>query len=138
MINKSFMEIFVLQCASEPCLNNGTCVDTGSQFRCDCPRGWKGSRCEEEDGLCALNPCHNDAHCVNLVGDYFCVCPEGVSGKNCEIAPNRCLGEPCHNGGVCGDFGSHLECTCPKGAYKLNFLNIFFSWRFVPREHLPF
>ncbi|KAL3983031.1 EGF-like domain family protein [Acanthocheilonema viteae] len=107
-------EIHVDQCASEPCLNNGTCVDIGSQFRCDCPRGWKGSKCEEEDGLCALNPCHNDAHCVNLVGDYFCVCPEGVSGKDCEIAPNRCLGEPCHNGGVCGDFGSHLECNCPK------------------------
>ncbi|VDN21312.1 unnamed protein product [Gongylonema pulchrum] len=107
-------EIHIDQCASEPCLNNGTCVDSGSQFRCDCPRGWKGARCEEEDGLCALNPCHNGAHCVNLVGDYFCVCPEGVSGKDCEVAPNRCLGEPCHNGGVCGDFGSHLECTCPK------------------------
>ena len=98
-------------------MNNGTCIDGGPEFRCECPRGWKGTRCELEDGSCALSPCHNDAHCVNLVADYFCVCPEGVNGKNCEIAPNRCIGEPCHNGGVCGDFGSHLECTCPKGLH---------------------
>ncbi|VDK58705.1 unnamed protein product [Cylicostephanus goldi] len=84
-----FCEQRIDQCASSPCMNNGTCFDEGASFRCVCANGWTGDTCEQETGSC-------------------------VSGKDCEIAPNRCIGEPCLNGGVCGDFGSRQECSCPK------------------------
>ncbi|PIO67379.1 EGF-like domain protein [Teladorsagia circumcincta] len=121
-----FCETRIDQCASSPCMNNGTCYDEGGSYRCECANGWTGETCEQETGSCDARPCRNDGRCVNLVADYFCVCPEGVSGKNCEIAPNRCLGEPCLNGGVCGDFGSRQECSCPKkftgaGREKISF-----------------
>ena len=33
------------ECASNPCLNNGTCVDKINSFNCTCPEGWLGKRC---------------------------------------------------------------------------------------------
>ena len=33
------------ECASNPCLNNGTCVDKINSFHCTCPEGWIGKRC---------------------------------------------------------------------------------------------
>ena len=34
------------ECASNPCLNNGTCVDKINSFNCTCPGGFIGIRCE--------------------------------------------------------------------------------------------
>ncbi|KAG8278057.1 Cadherin EGF LAG seven-pass G-type receptor 2 [Homalodisca vitripennis] len=32
-------------CASNPCLNGGTCSDEWATFRCQCPEGWSGKDC---------------------------------------------------------------------------------------------
>lgn len=35
------------QCNPNPCLNNGECEQRGrKQFKCDCPRPYRGKRCE--------------------------------------------------------------------------------------------
>ena len=33
-------------CASAPCYNGGTCSNYGWTFKCDCPLGFVGERCE--------------------------------------------------------------------------------------------
>ena len=33
-------------CDSSPCLNGGTCFNTGASFGCICTRGYYGNRCE--------------------------------------------------------------------------------------------
>ncbi|KTF84904.1 hypothetical protein cypCar_00023277, partial [Cyprinus carpio] len=33
-------------CASNPCQNGGTCVETLNQFKCTCPHNWSGSQCQ--------------------------------------------------------------------------------------------
>ena len=35
-------------CASDPCLNGGTCSNNGQSFSCSCPVGYNGDRCEIE------------------------------------------------------------------------------------------
>ena len=34
------------ECASNPCSNNGTCVDLLNDFYCNCSAGFNGSHCE--------------------------------------------------------------------------------------------
>lgn len=35
------------ECASNPCLNGATCMETFGSFYCSCPPGWTGPRCNE-------------------------------------------------------------------------------------------
>lgn len=34
-----FCHINIDECASQPCLNNGKCVDKINSFHCECPKG---------------------------------------------------------------------------------------------------
>jgi len=40
----------VLECASSPCQNGGTCNEGISSYTCSCPSGFVGSRCENLNG----------------------------------------------------------------------------------------
>ena len=35
-------------CYQRPCLNGGTCVDMFQSYRCECPRNFNGTNCEED------------------------------------------------------------------------------------------
>lgn len=37
-------------CASNPCMNGGFCVDSIGQYVCHCSIGYSGDRCEADDG----------------------------------------------------------------------------------------
>ena len=74
-------------CASQPCMNQGSCMRDNGGFRCACPPGYSGSRCEIRDA-CQSNPCMNGGTCqsTNTNGGYQCVCPSGFSGPRCETS----------------------------------------------------
>lgn len=40
------------KCNSSPCVNGGTCINTGRSYRCDCSRGFYGRQCQF--GMCQL------------------------------------------------------------------------------------
>ena len=79
--------LLVDPCASQPCMNQGSCVRENGGFRCVCPPGYSGSRCEIRDA-CQSNPCMNGGTCqsVNGNGGYQCICPSGSSGPQCETS----------------------------------------------------
>ncbi|EGD81882.1 fibropellin Ia [Salpingoeca rosetta] len=136
-------------CDSNPCLNGGTCKskDHGRDYKCYCPHGYKGERCEinrytttpsrpttTENDICDTNPCLNGGTCKSKDHgrDYKCYCPHGYKGERCEInryttTPSRpsttendiCDSNPCLNGGTCKskDHGRDYKCYCPHG-YK--------------------
>ena len=72
-------------CASQPCMNGGTCLPVNGGYQCMCPPGYSGMRCEIRDA-CQSNPCMNGGTCQPVNGGYQCMCPPGYSGMRCEIS----------------------------------------------------
>ncbi|CAH1248843.1 DMBT1 [Branchiostoma lanceolatum] len=42
------------ECYSNPCQNNGTCIDGGEHYICQCGRGWVGVHCEIREKLSSM------------------------------------------------------------------------------------
>ena len=102
-------------CASNPCTNGGTCMNTATSFTCACPAAYTGTRCETLVDNCAANPCLNGGTCQSGVGQYTCSCPGGFTGASCETNINDCAPNPCRSGGVCTDGIHSYTCACPVG-----------------------
>lgn len=48
-----FCHINIDECASQPCLNNGKCIDKINSYHCECPKGEKitgNVKDDEDDG----------------------------------------------------------------------------------------
>ncbi|XP_058806153.1 protein crumbs isoform X2 [Phymastichus coffea] len=110
-------------CQNNPCRNGGVCTeDANGDYRCDCPPGFAGKRCESAAGarLCDIsNPCRNDAVCVELPdADYRCECRPGFTGKNCEIDIDECDSNPCRNDGNCTNLVNGYRCKCDRTGYE--------------------
>lgn len=66
------------------CLHNGTCVDLVGGFRCACPPGYTGLRCEADINECRPGACHaaHTRDCLQDPGGGFrCLCRPGFAGK---------------------------------------------------------
>ncbi|XP_054708446.1 sushi, von Willebrand factor type A, EGF and pentraxin domain-containing protein 1-like [Uloborus diversus] len=113
----TYCEVNIDDCASKPCLNNGTCTDAVGGYICSCPIGWTGKQCEENINDCIINPCQNGGSCKDLIDDYVCACELGFIGENCEININDCESNPCLNSGICFDMQNDYRCCCTKN-YK--------------------
>lgn len=128
------------QCASMPCVNNGSCVDNVDSFTCICPPGYSGTVCETQIDTCASAPCANGGTCTDLVNGYTCACPSGYSGTTCQVFlyssiplaasthssylvchyvqktdVDECASVPCMNGGSCVDGIDSYSCVCAAG-----------------------
>lgn len=74
-------------CDLQPCLNDGTCVDSAVLgYSCICPDRVGqafGPNCEDGN-MCSSNPCLNGGECVVLSDDLFrCICPANFTGNRC-------------------------------------------------------
>ena len=46
-------------------------------YRCKCPSGWSGNRCESDVNECSINNGGCSHNCCNKVGTFQCSCPLG-------------------------------------------------------------
>lgn len=80
-----FSYIDVDDCKSNPCFNDGHCIDGINWFMCECTPGFTGPDCRININECISNPCVEGSTCVDSINDYKCICPPLKTGKNCEI-----------------------------------------------------
>uniref|UniRef100_A0A8D3A0F8 Uncharacterized protein n=1 Tax=Scophthalmus maximus TaxID=52904 RepID=A0A8D3A0F8_SCOMX len=111
----SCCEIDTNECASNPCQNQGDCVDQVNGYSCDCRMGFSGLRCEEDINECTSSPCHNAGVCQDLVNKYRCVCPPGYFGTLCDLDVNECEVSPCLHEGICINTPGGFKCACRPG-----------------------
>lgn len=126
-------------CATEPCLNGGTCSlqpTTNIGYSCHCPNGFTGLSCGIEEiledppfpkiDICKQvnNLCENNGICVpdkKSRGAYKCICPPGFLGRRCQNVP--CDYRPCQENNVCVNLlqdgedttKNSYRCDCPDG-----------------------
>ena len=92
------------ECASDPCQNEGTCVDSTGTYDCICPNGFYGKNCEEDIDECRNVECKNNATCINKDNEFDCICQEGFAGEKCEYNIQECDSNPCLNGARLSDY----------------------------------
>ncbi|XP_035230421.1 neurogenic locus notch homolog protein 1-like isoform X2 [Stegodyphus dumicola] len=106
-------------CDSNPCQNNGLCIEKDSDTECMCPPPFAGKNCEID--VCSLNPCKNGGTCRfngwESLKNWekvvtFCECKLPFFGEFCEL--DICSSNPCLNGGSCKVVGNVSKCTCKK------------------------
>ena len=138
-------------CESNPCLNGGTCLNSGSGegFSCVCRDGYEGDRCQHDVDDCSPPPCLNGGRCVDGVNWFRCECARGFTGPDCRININECASNPCAFGATCEDGYGQFRCVCPPGRKGLrceqgewgreHFVNKHFRFGFIlifKNEHL--
>ncbi|CAF0821908.1 unnamed protein product [Adineta steineri] len=99
---------------TNPCLNNGTCVNTlSSTYTCTCMQGFTGSHCETDIRPCKPWTCLSYGLCNETSPTTFqCDCYPGYEGLNCESLTDYCDGIVCQNNGQCRPILLNFTCEC--------------------------
>ena len=84
-------------CASDPCQNEGKCVDGVGTYHCICPAGFNGTNCEHNIDECVNVDCKNNATCIDQINGFYCACRNGFTGNKCEVNIDECASNPCKN-----------------------------------------
>ena len=125
-------------CAINPCLNGGTCIDLLNAYVCQCSEYFNGDTCAENNNPCRDSPCFNDGICEPNEEQFICRCLSGYEGVTCENIVTNSLPLPpsqptlvtidrstittcdteCFNGGTCNVDGT--SCICPTGTNGTN------------------
>ena len=71
-------------CTTDPCSNNGTCIQSDTGFTCVCMGDFTGDTCETRIDNCEGVDC-NSGTCVDGVEMFTCQCDSGYSGDLCEV-----------------------------------------------------
>ncbi|KAM7425483.1 hypothetical protein ABFA07_023096 [Porites harrisoni] len=109
-------------CEEFDCLNGGTCQSgfTVERYRCLCPPGFRGKRCQADIDECRFNShnCSNNAICINTKGSFNCSCKPGYSGNghNCsDIDECNAANNSCHENAWCNNTQGSFTCSCKPG-----------------------
>ncbi|XP_066022881.1 uromodulin-like [Pocillopora verrucosa] len=104
------------------CQNNATCQSgfTLKGYRCLCPLGFEGERCEIDVDECKGNhSCHENANCTNTMGSHECNCQLGYTGngQNCtdidECSEAHTVKmNKCHPNASCTNTQGSYNCSC--------------------------
>ncbi|XP_076086554.1 basement membrane-specific heparan sulfate proteoglycan core protein-like isoform X4 [Mytilus galloprovincialis] len=72
-------------CQNRPCMNGARCTpaNSGDGFRCVCPQGFTGERCDQQGQRCYPGACGPAGRCRNLPNGFTCICPMESSGPGC-------------------------------------------------------
>eukprot|EP01051_Picozoa_sp_SAG22_P005498 SAG22_NODE_328_length_12271_cov_9.681811_4_plen_256_part_00 len=119
------------ECASSPCRNGATCVESSNReravvpgaFVCECAAGFSGHICEDDNDECESDPCQNGGTCSESSSDgavpadaFACDCAAGYNGAAYEGDVNDCIGNPCTEHGSCIVVGTNAyNCRCDDG-----------------------
>ncbi|XP_048238836.1 basement membrane-specific heparan sulfate proteoglycan core protein-like isoform X2 [Haliotis rufescens] len=75
-------------CQPGACFNGGSCQPYNNPYgyRCLCPQGWAGERCQVHGERCFPGRCGSEGRCYDLPGPtgFNCICPVGRVGTACE------------------------------------------------------
>ncbi|WAR31504.1 FBP1-like protein [Mya arenaria] len=94
------------ECESNPCVNDGSCIDGLNGYTCVCT---------DDIDDCLTNHCQNNGSCEDGLNTYTCKCAGGFNGTNCENEIPICDREPCQNGATCNETTEGYSCTCVAG-----------------------
>ena len=82
-------QIDLRPCSSNPCLNNGTCVQnitdiSNPTYFCECDKYYEGSVCQNKIDLCQNQTCSKQGNCIEVNNEPVCSCHYLFEGSNCE------------------------------------------------------
>ncbi|CAF1117724.1 unnamed protein product [Brachionus calyciflorus] len=93
----SSCEINILPCWSNPCKNNGSCINNliNRTYTCECFRPIKeiilyyGQYCELKKDICENETCSNNGKCYDIENKAECKCFSKYYGERCENESNE-------------------------------------------------
>ncbi|XP_020493926.1 hyaluronan-binding protein 2 [Labrus bergylta] len=111
-------------CNPNPCHHDGVCEQKGKRkFKCDCPRPFKGKKCQKGPKFCRRGRCgHGECVLTSAPPFYECKCKAPFQPPNCRTY-SLCEPNPCGNGGTCVTEGKDFDCQCPQG-YRGRFCHV--------------
>ncbi|ESO09362.1 hypothetical protein HELRODRAFT_109631 [Helobdella robusta] len=108
-------EVQVDNCASNPCFNNGLCVNGVGTFTCICADGFAGSYCQSDLRVCRADTCQHGGTCQVVNGTATCACPIEYTGVMCSESRNLCSPSPCKHALECSFNSRTYTCICIVG-----------------------
>ncbi|XP_044935077.1 fibulin-7 [Mustela putorius furo] len=123
----------ISECSSQPCQNGGTCVEGVNQYKCMCPPGRTGSRCQHlaqtaapDDTVAGDSAFSRAPRCAQVERTQHCSCEAGfhlsgaVAGDSVCQDVNECElyrqeGRPRLCMHTCVNTPGSYRCACPSG-----------------------
>uniref|UniRef100_A0A0P6K8T2 Fibulin-7 isoform 1 n=1 Tax=Heterocephalus glaber TaxID=10181 RepID=A0A0P6K8T2_HETGA len=127
----------ISECTSHPCQHGGTCVEGPNQFRCLCPPGRTGGRCQHQaqtaapEGGVAGDPAFSRApRCAQVERAKHCSCEAGFHLSSAATGDGWCQdvnecelygqeGRPRLCMHACVNTPGSYRCSCPSGYQTL-------------------